>query len=418
MEIKAEPETEFIYKKKRNYIKKNQLKENKDIKDELEDVENVEDEEDKEDKEEKRDNKLLKQKYGKFYTENYNYIFQSFQLPDYHNIRFVEPFVGKGHLLHFLTEYYKVPLENLNIEFYDIENHIQNTNVRDSIQNPPDYDDKFVITNPPFLALNKSKEKDTFHMYGTNDLYKCFLKTIIHRNCMGGLLIIPINFWSSIRKNDILLRKMFLEKYRVIRMNLFEEKVFPDTSFMVTSFLFERRNENDDNFIIPTYIYPSKRYLEFTINEDTYWMIGGELYNLPLHDDTIVMRVYERDIDNDNNKKEIITRPNTRIFLHGLDDGKEKRISLEYLEGSKDLYIGKETDRSYASLYIYPEMNEMEQRRIVERFNRYIEKMRERYHSMFLTNYRESKEWARKRISFQLTYDIINYLINHPDLEI
>ena len=73
----------------------------------------------------RKNNKILKKKYGKFYTENYNHIFQSFQLPDYHNLHFIEPFVGKGHLLHFLKEYYKVPLENLNIDYYDINERIK-----------------------------------------------------------------------------------------------------------------------------------------------------------------------------------------------------------------------------------------------------------------------------------------------------
>jgi hypothetical protein len=363
-----------------------------------------------ESKEEKREEliqqKLLKKRLGKFYTENYEHIMQGFELPSLHETHFIEPFVGKGHLLEFLKSYYQTELANLHISFYDLESHVEGTQVRDSIQNPPDYTNAFVITNPPFLALNKTREKDPFHMYGVNDLYKCFLKTIIHRDCVGGLLIIPINFWSSIRKNDILLRKMFLEKYKVKKMNLFEERVFHDTSFMVTSFLFERRQEGDDNFSIPTTIYPSKKEVSFEVSEFTYWMIGGDLYHLPQNEKISVTRVYEKE----NGEWE---NPNTRLYLHALDDGIEKRIHLEFVT-DREMYIGKESDRSYCSLSIHPPLQDEMQRLLADRFNRYLEKKRTEYHSMFLTNYRESREFARKRISFQLAYEIINYLISHP----
>lgn len=363
-----------------------------------------------ESKEEKREEfieqKKLKKRLGKFYTENYQHIMQGFELPPLHETHFIEPFVGKGHLLEFLKSYYQTELDQMKIDYYDLECHVEGTQVRDSIQNPPDYENKFILTNPPFLALNKTKEKETFHMYGANDLYKCFLKTLIHRNCQGGLLIIPINFWSSIRKNDLLLRQLFLEKYKVIKMNLFEERVFHDTSFMVTSFLFERRAEGDDDFVIPTLIFPSKKEVSFEVSEDTYWMIGGDLYHLPQNDGITVSRVYEKEDGSYEN-------PNTLLYLHALDDGIQKRIHLEFVT-DRDLYIGKESDRSYCSLSIHPPLQHEMQRLLADRFNRFLEKKRKEYHSMFLTNYRESREFARKRISFQLAYEIINYLISHP----
>jgi hypothetical protein len=356
--------------------------------------------------------KESKKQLGKFYTEEYNYIFQDFLLPPHDSTHFMEPFVGKGHLLRFLENYYNLPLASLHIDYFDLEQHMEGTDIRDSIQTPPHYENTFILTNPPYLALNKTNEKETFRMYGVNDLYKCFLKTVIHGNPSGGLFILPINFWSSIRKSDILLRKMFLERFQIVRMNLFEQRVFHDTTFTVTSFLFQKRNEHNDNYIIPTYIFPSKTYKEFEISEFTHWMIGGELYHLPQNEGIVISRVYQRE-----NKDEIVGNPNTRIFLHALDDGVEKRIHLEFLEHGKDLYIGKDTDRTYASLQIHPPLSEIEQRGIVKRFNQYLEKKREEYHSMFLTNYRESRDFARKRISFQFVYQILNYLISHPNQE-
>ncbi len=357
---------------------------------------------------------LKKKKLGKFYTENYNYIFQDFILPDYSSTSFIEPFVGKGHLLQFLKNYYHIDLSSLNIQFYDLEDHLPNTIVQDTLSKPPEYKDKYVVTNPPFLARNKSDKKEIYDMYGNDDLYKCFIKTIIHGDVLGGCLIVPINFISSIRKNDIELRQMFLMKYKIIRLNLFEEKVFEDTDYNVIAFQFERRKENDLNFHLPIFIYPDNIYKEFEISEKTHWMIGGELYHLDSNEQYEIKRVFEKEGKAED--EEIITQPNNRIFLYALDDGVKNRIRLEYFPDEKPLFVGKESDRSFASFHILPMLTEEKQRKLIERFNSFLEENRTKYHSLFLTNYRESKFTARKRISFQLVYTILKHLLSKPDL--
>ena len=74
-------------------------------------------------KEQKREemiqHKLLKKRLGKFYTENYQHIMQGFQLPPLHETHFIEPFVGKGHLLEFLKSYYQVNLDQLAKEIFN-----------------------------------------------------------------------------------------------------------------------------------------------------------------------------------------------------------------------------------------------------------------------------------------------------------
>ena len=90
---------------------------------------------------------------------------------------------------------------------------------KDTILDPPNYNNKYLITNPPYLARNKSKDKFVFNKYNVNDLYKCVIKEILTNICLGGILIVPLNFWSSIRNADIELRKLFLEKYDIILLN-------------------------------------------------------------------------------------------------------------------------------------------------------------------------------------------------------
>ena len=49
----------------------------------------------------------------------------------------------------------------------------------------------------------------------------------------------------------------------------------------------------------------------------------------------------------------------------------------------------------------------------IEVFNEFIKEKREKYNSLFLTNYRESNSIARKRISFDLAFKICNYMLTH-----
>ena len=144
---------------------------------------------------------MKKSQLGQFYTSNYEYILSNMRIPD--DVKtIIEPFVGKGDLLNFIEN-----KDNYKIETYDIDPKIDNSIKRDTLSNPPVYKNKFVLTNPPFLARNKSKKKDLYDKYKCNDLYKCFIMNLISDVCQGGIVILPLNFFSSIRKSDVDLRK-------------------------------------------------------------------------------------------------------------------------------------------------------------------------------------------------------------------
>ena len=66
-----------------------------------------------------------------------------------------------------------------NIELYDIEPKYNDTIKKDTLLEPPIYDNKFVLTNPPYLARNKNEDKTLYDKYNTNDLYKCFIINLI-----------------------------------------------------------------------------------------------------------------------------------------------------------------------------------------------------------------------------------------------
>jgi hypothetical protein len=348
--------------------------------------------------------KLSKQTLGQFYTTNHEYILQGMNIPN-NIVNIIEPFTGNGDLITFIEKEQEKNNVKYNIECYDIEPKKNYIEKKDTIKNPPNYKDKYLITNPPYLARNKSKDKSLFDKYDVNDLYKCVIKNILTNMCLGGIIIIPLNFWSSIRIADIKLRKIFLEKYSIILLNIFEEKVFDDTSYTICSFQFELKT--NDNNILNIIVYPSKTIIKTELNDDNNYMIGGDIYNLKLKNKYKITRLTSK------NKK----KSNTNILVKCIDDNIKSQIGLSFVE-DKDIYIDdtpNQTARTYATLIIEPKIENNKQEQLVVKFNKYLEDHRKKYNSLFLTNYRESKDIARKRISFDLVYSITEYILDNFD---
>lgn len=320
---------------------------------------------------------------GQHYTTNYRYILSNMSIPSTVG-HIIEPFVGRGDLLEFIDR----PVE---IEAYDIDPKTPVGKCRDVLTNPPSYSGKFVLTNPPFLAKNKSKDKGVFNRYHTDDLYKCFLKQIISDPVIGGIIIIPVNFLSSTRREDIVLRSNFMGLYLPVKINIFEEQVFPSTTTSVCAIQFEPRNTNTTTDV---HFYPDGQQMRVVLKRELDYLIGGEIYRLP----TSVYRV-QRIVEG--------VEPNTCIAVKCLDDIRALLVD----ESARNKYIDttpNHTNRMYMLLNITPPVNLDVQQRLVDEFNRTLEYYRRKYHSMFLTNYREK---SRKRISFQLVYRLMSHIL-------
>jgi len=339
-----------------------------------------------------------KSNLGQFYTTNYTYILQSFTIPE--GVPIIEPFAGNGDLLQF------VDTTQHNIECYDIDPKKDFIIRRDTLFEPPRFAGKFVLTNPPYLARNKNTEKGIYDKYECNDLYKCFIEILIQDVCEGGILIVPLNFISSIRAADIELRRRFLSVYAVSKMNIFEEQVFQDTSYAVCSFQFTKGDLSTNKGVFAT-IYPQKKTLAFELCEFNNYTIGGEIYNLPIAPHYKIDRATSKNTGN----SECITN----ILAKCIDDSMDKKIQLKIVSDD-ERYIDdtpKLSARSYATLVIDPPLNRQQQEYLVLRFNAYLNENRDKYNSLFLTNYRESNTIARKRISFSLVFQICNYLLHN-----
>lgn len=351
-----------------------------------------------------------KQKLGQFMTTNYEYILQNMNIPT--NItKIIEPFAGNKDLINFIKNQ-----NDYIIECYDIDPKADDIIKKDTLKYPPDYTNSFIITNPPYYARNKCADKTIFDKYNVNDLYKCFILEIINNLCLGGIIIIPINFFSSIRKNDIKLRKQFLQKYNVSVLNIFEEPVFDDTTSTVCAIQFESRailenevlsNEFKNKSEINTTFYPSQKKLLIKLNAENNFIVGGNIYSWGKESKYEVCRLTKNNINDKN----------TNILVKCIDDNLHNMICLKYVS-ENEIYIDKTPNssaRTYVTLIINPEISKSRQKKLVTEFNALLNKHRDKYNSLFLTNYRESKDIARKRISFELVYNIVRHILNKQD---
>ena len=117
------------------------------------------------------------------FTSNFETILYNI---DFHPAEAIDPFAGNCDLVSYSP--------NTNWELYDIDVKKPCVIQRDTLLNPPSYEGKSVITNPPYLARNKANDKKIFDKYQVDDLYKAAILSII--GCKDGILIIPINFFS------------------------------------------------------------------------------------------------------------------------------------------------------------------------------------------------------------------------------
>lgn len=316
-----------------------------------------------------------KKNLGQFYTKNSSYIIKDLIEVFPKESVIIDPFCGDWDLLKLVDR------EHFVIG-YDIDPKSEKVNKQNTLLEVPCYENKWVITNPPYLARNKSDDKKLFDLYKLDDLYKISMKTL--EEVEGGVLIVPLNFFSN---DDIAFRKWFLTRFQVEKVYVFEEPVFEDTTYNVCSFSF--RKGVAEKVIFET--IPSNETIEIFLNEETDFTIGNEIFHLP-QSKVKIRRIL---IGEEKQGK--------HLFINALDKRQEK-IKIEV----KDIYFGKNTDRCFASVELDKEFNEEQLSKIAEVANERLNFYRKKYGSLFLTNYRD---FGRKRISFELAYLFIRHAI-------
>lgn len=318
-----------------------------------------------------------KKELGQFYTKKAAYIIKDLLDIFPADCEIIDPFCGEWDLLDLVKDAHKVI-------GYDIDPKNSLTEENDSLLSPPNYSGKWVITNPPYLARNKSSNKFLFDTYNLDDLYKISLETII--GCEGGLVIVPVNFFSS---QDDKMRKKFLSNYIVKKVYVYEEVVFDDTTYTICCFSFiKKENEKQEiNFTI----FPNNETIQIVLKEEDGYSIGKEVFSLK--EEKVKIR---RLLKNETYNKKA-------IFIMAVDTRRVK-ICFDVVEP----FFGKTTDRCFASVIFEKDYTESELKKIAEESNNILNFYRDKYKSLFLTNYRD---FGRKRLGFDLAYSIIKNAI-------
>jgi len=317
-----------------------------------------------------------KQCLGQFYSEKATTMLSGMRPSCSANTKLIEPFVGNGDLAR-----WAMPLSFS--ETYDLDPRTENAVVRDTLLNPPSYEGKYVITNPPYLYRNKSADKRAFDKFGEDDLYACFVRSIVLDPCVGGIVILPLNFLSAMTEKAARLREDFFTTFAVTKANIFEDQVFQDTKIPIVAVQFARRAfPLAGDAMIPCFFPVEGTCSVATIGPSNKWKIAGHLFALEQGDVKVSRGL------------------NTRIVLKAVDDNKP--ISCFVLDAEADDNTTK--SRAYAQLNVQPPLTDEEQVAVANRFNEIVVAEREKHHSLFLTAFRETK---RKRISFKMAYAIV-----------
>lgn len=368
---------------------------------------------------------MRKKEFGQFFTRNVGDIFQGLE-------RYVkgkhatDPFAGAQDLMNWAREN-----GAKRVDGYDIDPAYTDTKtvkLNDTLLYPKEYG--FVITNPPYLNINKAtKETKERYFNGSDleDLYQLSLVAISDSD--EGIVVLPINFLSA--ENSIKIRKIFFEKFKIIRLNYFRQQVFSDTTYNVIVFYYRqwRPTENKDSITINAHIFPEGEIAKITLEKRFDWTIGGAMLGRIKEQRNVlgIRRLVENDLV--SGSKEIKAAYNhvkdrttfrvsaslyesvrqNLILLRAIDSGTpEGKIRLENIRDyGLDCLVSKESSRNMIYLMFETPPSEEEQLKIIQLFNQEIEKMRRDYLSLFLTNFRDND---RKRISFDFVYKFINYL--------
>ena len=312
----------------------------------------------------------IKKQLGQFFTKNSEQILQGFE-KFVKNKNIVDPFAGAGDLLQWAEKNAAHSVKGFDID----ENFIDERKVfyNNSLKNPVKAN--FILTNPPYLYQNKMADNSILKHSHHTDLYQIALEKIM--DSKEGIAIVPVNFLSS--ENAKYIRKIFFEKFNVLKVNYFTEAIFEDTSYNVIAFYYILKKEFSTkmNFEMnfEMNILPQKQKMYFTLYQKYNWKIGGEfiqkIKNCP--EKINISRLEEKNIIAGKNKILIALNhvKNTKkinidtttfekinhniILLKCIDTGTESgKICLEDIRTYKvKALVGKTTSRNQAHIIFF-----------------------------------------------------------------
>ena len=266
-----------------------------------------------------------------------------------------------------------------NVSGFDVLPSVEGVKPADVFNNPPDYSDyDILVTNPPFLAKNRSKGEyaKEFEKFGFDNLYKCFLASITRSGQIPEFIcIVPVNFFCE---GSDLIRQELFKRYSIEYAEFWNIPPFEESNQCV-AIIHCIRQIKQTGQTFPMIIMPEGRPIQMELLPGNGYLHGKEFFE---------------EINKFSNFKdkfrfiktdEGMDAPNTNIVVSLLDNGKWPG-GLSYNEGDP-IYCKPSVMSTFQITTKGIELDKETQRIIVEEFNKVFNGFRQKYDSMFLANY-------------------------------
>ncbi len=337
-----------------------------------------------------------------------------------------------------------------NVQYYNIPRYIaeQKIKLKDNLSSFPKFLKKkelpiFHVTNPPYLYLGyirKHQETENHLKYfenkndGYQDLYQIAMINDLRNNIENLIYIIPSNFiFGAAVSNKF--RLDFLKYYDILKMYIFETKIFEFTGTNICIAYFKRKKKpqkvpiefigtkikknstlNRKYVLKPEFKYRGgaefdefvKHFRAANPLKITYYLLKEEVQKnrgnfkiKVINSSNYVSNEYlklELNVNEFLNNKVKSNILYVRTVDTGSDDGRAGLYEIQKDHGVEGIYVSKNTYRtSPIHLFLGPDIAVEEQILLKDYFNLTLEYFRKKLDSEFLTTYKYSNaDYTRK----------------------
>jgi hypothetical protein len=282
--------------------------------------------------------------------------------------------------------------KNILIAYSSKESHPLGLRI-DALKDPPKYAGTYVVTTPPWTKKYETADNTLFDRYGSDNLYKCFIRTLLKMKspAQGGSILVPLTFLVGVRDSEKKRRQDFFTLYKPLRINIFQT---PWRNNLSVAINFVARNSTKEEFW-PTYFYPSNSE-SLLIPTDNYKCLSGQ----------------------DPYETGYRTKPAKRITIWSGTPRKDTDTLLNIRVRTHDTVTqraGLTEDTLCYPLVIRGFLSKKAQLRLIRDFNEWLNNWRNQTNSLFMSFTAEGRHFISLDFAIEaMTRIIWSYYISKP----
>ena len=349
-----------------------------------------------------------------------------------------------------------------NAKFYGIPPDVIEKNIfqRDNLDNFPEFLKHknfpiFHITNPPYLYLGyirKHEETQKYLKYfeknneGYQDLYQIAMMNDLRKGVDNLIYVIPSNFLFGASVSNKF-RLNFLKYYKILKIIIFETKIFEFTGTNICISFFKRKSspktediefmgikiKKNDEFLSKKYVLKPKfkyragsEFDEFLKKYQTTKPLQVKYYllkeDIEKNKGKNAIKVIDANNYQGNDYIRLVLRINDYLnqkvdsnilFVQTVDKGSiEGRVGLRIIKDEfnvQGIYVSRNTYRTHPiQIFFDPQISISKQILLKDYFNFMLENFRAKLDSEFLTTYKYSNaDYTRKYLGLIQTRSLI-----------